>query len=379
MHSGFDFDLFTGIGRITESLGSALRKLGAEVDFLYGRGGGEGHFTYLEGYPRQFSVPEVADPWFGVRRFQRFVSTRDYDIVHSHARWAYHPALARAVFGGRYKLLTFVHGLPHALYREWREEAREGKAVFSFLQKVKAAAILAKEAYYQRRAEAVIVPSRGAGEDVRAHLGIVPRVVPYGVDSGHFRPDAARRARFRSRYQLSPDRPVILFSGTPVWRKGLAYLLEALAAEPGDWTLCLAGLSEAERLWAHERAGAIPLIDCGRVRDLEALAEIYCGSDLFVLPSLYEGLPMVLLEALASGLPAVVADCNGARDVLEDGANGFIVPKRDAVSVRSALRRLRDPSVRETLGRRARESVSSFTWEEMARRLLSIYREVAGS
>lgn len=379
MHSGFDFDPFTGIGRITESLGGALQRLGADVDLLYGRGGGEGRFAYLEGYPRQFSVAEVVDPWWGVRRFQRFVASRGYDIVHSHARWAYHPALARAVFGGRYKLLTFVHGLPHGLYREWRRETREGKAAFSFLQKVKAAAILAKESFYQRRADAVIVPSRGVGEDVRRHLGIAPRIVSYGVDTAHFRPDPSRRARFRSRHRLSPEGPVLLFSGTPAWRKGLVYLLDALAADPGDWTLCLAGLSEEERAWARGRAGRVPLIDCGKVRDLEALAEIYCGADLFVLPSLYEGLPMVLLEALSSGLPALIADCNGAGDVVAPGVNGVIVPKRDAAAVGAALRRLRDPSVREPMGRRARESVSSLTWEEMARRLLSIYRELVES
>lgn len=61
---------------------------------------------------------------------------------------------------------------------------------------------------------------------------------------------------------------------------------------------------------------------------------IYKAS-LFVLTSDYEGMPNALMEAMALGLPCVATDCRpgGARTLIENGVNGFIVPVRDATSL----------------------------------------------
>lgn len=57
---------------------------------------------------------------------------------------------------------------------------------------------------------------------------------------------------------------------------------------------------------------------------------IYTAS-LFVLTSDYEGMPNALMEAMALGLPCVATDCRpgGARTLIKDGENGYVVSLRD--------------------------------------------------
>ena len=54
-------------------------------------------------------------------------------------------------------------------------------------------------------------------------------------------------------------------------------------------------------------------------------------ASLFVLTSDYEGMPNALMEAMALGLPCIATDCRpgGARTLIEDGVNGFVVPLKD--------------------------------------------------
>jgi UDP-D-galactose:(glucosyl)LPS alpha-1,6-D-galactosyltransferase len=62
------------------------------------------------------------------------------------------------------------------------------------------------------------------------------------------------------------------------------------------------------------------------------------AATVLVLPSDFEGFPMVLLEALAHGIPVVATDCNaGPRDIVQPGANGFLVPIDDPAALAEAL------------------------------------------
>ena len=60
---------------------------------------------------------------------------------------------------------------------------------------------------------------------------------------------------------------------------------------------------------------------------------------MFVMTSDYEGMPNSLIEAMAIGLPVISTDClgGGARAVINDGANGLLVPCGDAQAVADAM------------------------------------------
>jgi len=63
---------------------------------------------------------------------------------------------------------------------------------------------------------------------------------------------------------------------------------------------------------------------------------------LLLFTSNYEGYPNVLLEAAASGIPIVTTDFSPgtAREIVEDGVNGFVVPVGDLDAVADAATRV---------------------------------------
>lgn len=63
------------------------------------------------------------------------------------------------------------------------------------------------------------------------------------------------------------------------------------------------------------------------------------NATLFVLTSDYEGMPNVLMEAMALGVPCISTDCRpgGARTLIDDGENGYIVPLRDVEALSSKM------------------------------------------
>ena len=77
---------------------------------------------------------------------------------------------------------------------------------------------------------------------------------------------------------------------------------------------------------------------------------------MFVLSSDYEGLPNSLIEAMVAGLPCVSTDCSpgGARELIQDGENGLIVPIGDAERLADAMIYMLDnPEKADRMGEQA--------------------------
>lgn len=81
------------------------------------------------------------------------------------------------------------------------------------------------------------------------------------------------------------------------------------------------------------------------------------GCTAFVLPSYYrEGIPRSILEALATGRAIITADSPGCRDTVEDGVNGYVVPRRDPEVLAKAMQDLaRDPALAAAMGQKSFE------------------------
>ena len=87
--------------------------------------------------------------------------------------------------------------------------------------------------------------------------------------------------------------------------------------------------------------------------------------DVSVFPSLWEGTPLTAFEALAMGKPIVATDADGLVDILSDGKDAVIVPKRNAKALADAIVRTIDhPEERSRLA-----SAAAVTGRRYARRM----------
>ena len=88
---------------------------------------------------------------------------------------------------------------------------------------------------------------------------------------------------------------------------------------------------------------------------------------LFILPSFFEGQPLSLLQAMAAGRCCITTNCCGQRDLIQDGDNGLLYEPGDAKTLASLIEKcMTSPSLRQTLGAKARASVSDRTWEAVS-------------
>src|SRR6266478_5915837 len=95
----------------------------------------------------------------------------------------------------------------------------------------------------------------------------------------------------------------------------------------------------------------------------EALAKAYASADVFVFPSTTDTFGNVVLEAQASGLPVIVSDMGGPKELVEDGATGFVTKAHDPEDFARAINRIaQDPQLRTRMGREARQQVIDRSW-----------------
>ena len=87
-------------------------------------------------------------------------------------------------------------------------------------------------------------------------------------------------------------------------------------------------------------------------------------SKVFVLTSDSEGLSLAMMEAMMCGLPAVVSDVGDLRDLVEDGVNGYLVPRRSPeLFAARIIELLTDARRLEAFSKAARYSALRYTTE----------------
>lgn len=158
------------------------------------------------------------------------------------------------------------------------------------------------------------------------------------------------------------QRPLFLFVGSTIPRKGIQFLLQACARlnaqKNADYTLAIVGdgeqRAELEQFCRENHlTGSIEWV--GRV-DYQQVGQYFQQADVFILPTLEDTWGMVVLEAMALGKPVLCSHLAGASELIIEGRNGYCFDPRDAQATAEAmLRFIQDPHLIQALGTQAQQ------------------------
>ena len=282
----------------------------------------------------------------------RFIRTQNIEIVHAHAAKDYHlAALAvRKASQGRLVLTR------HALF----PLRSINKRLLSGAGRVIAVSEAVAETLRQNRViESSKITVVHNGIDIDRYARSVERDgnSPIVVGTiGHLAPIKGHDVFVRAAGLVSARRPDVHFvvigeDKSP--ERGYRKILESLIAELGlSRTVAMPG-------WQDN----IP----------HALSSL----TLFVSAARSEPFGLSIVEAMAAGLPIVAASSEGAKEIIEDGVSGKLVPVDDAESLAAAIKDLLDdPAERSRLARNAQIAAQRFSLSRMATDTERVYHEV---
>lgn len=165
--------------------------------------------------------------------------------------------------------------------------------------------------------------------------------------------------------------PVVILSvGRVVEKKGYAHLLQALRGLPPEvnWTFVHIGAGILRgKMMRHARSlGLEARMNWMGPQPPEVVLQQYRSAHVFALACRVaangdrDGLPNVLLEAQSQALPVVSTTVSAIPELIEHGKGGLLCAPGDTDALGEALLRLiRDPALRERMGRAGQKRV----WE----------------
>ncbi|TSA27547.1 MAG: glycosyltransferase family 4 protein [Bacteroidetes bacterium] len=285
-----------------------------------------------------------------IRRFQP-------DVIHAH-------------YASSYGLLGALTGFHPLVISVW------GSDILIFPKKnIPAAGIMR---FNFRKADAICSTSRIMVPAIRKYTRKEVELVPFGVDTGLFRPFRVER----------PFEPETFVMGT----------VKALEPEYGiDQLIRVFNLVKQRN---PDRRIKLLLVGGGRLeRDLRELVTTlgitqdvwFTGKiphgeiprymnmlDLFVALSHTESFGVSVLEAASCEKPAVVSDVGGLPEVVENRKTGLVVRENDIEQAAGAVEELmNNPEMAETLGRNGRIQVeANYNWDLNVIRMTEIYQRL---
>lgn len=111
---------------------------------------------------------------------------------------------------------------------------------------------------------------------------------------------------------------------------------------------------------------------------VEDTAPLLAAMEVFVSASHSESFGLAVLEAMASGKAIIATTTEGAKELLENGKTGRLVPVKEPLKLAAAVEEfLRDEKMRAAFGTNARQTaLENFSLEKMIERTEKVYQAV---
>lgn len=167
----------------------------------------------------------------------------------------------------------------------------------------------------------------------------------------------------RNQFNCKPETLMFVFIGRVTGDKGVNELIQAfgrLREEHVDAKLMIVGSYEKELdPVAPETHNEIEtnenIVFAGYQSDVRPYI---LAADALILPSYREGMPNVVMQAGALNRPCIVTNINGSNEIIIEGKNGNIVPRKDTQALYQMMRAYcKDRNKVKEMGRNARELI----------------------
>lgn len=366
-----------GIERHAVELAAEIFAFGVPLQFACPPGSYLQQWCSERGVPTQAFIVRNSGDLGAVLRLAHIIRTEAVEIVHAHSRRDYviavlGTALARVISRRSIRLILHAHMI---------RPLGDTSALSS--------------RFFERGADAVVAVSKAVADYLRAAHSFSPtfvHLVSNGVDlKTYMRPDSANyrqnRAQIRHDWGISPEALVLGMIGR-LDAKGQSDLLEiapALLREYPSVHFVFIGSEGKAGAEAHLLAQAAAGDFKDRLRltgPREEIPALLSALDILVHLPRDEAFGLALAEAMAAGLPTIATDIGGCREIVQDGATGFLVAPGNPAALSSALYQLLDsangPLKRAEMGRLGRDYVeANFSRDRQVQRLLALYEKLS--
>ena len=306
--------------------------------------------------------PRFMKPISFARFVKREVSALKFDLVHSHER-----VFRADIFS--------LHGVPH---RMWVTQVRKKRmSLFDH-----ATASIENSMIHNRACRAFLAVSTVTRDKYLQEFALDAnkvQIIHPGVAMEKFTNDSPDiRHLVRRVYGIDESDTVVLFVGMNFEIKGLDLLMSAVsmakAKNPSRrMKLLVVGKGNFRKYRAlSDRLGLKDdVIFAGVLK--EDIENVYIAADIFSLLSKFDAFGLTVLEAMAASLPVIISTEVGAKDLIEEGVNGFTAAREDIPAIASKISFLLNRQARADVSRAAKETALRHPWEETANRITQVY------
>ncbi|MHA1270850.1 MAG: glycosyltransferase family 4 protein [Candidatus Helarchaeota archaeon] len=181
-----------------------------------------------------------------------------------------------------------------------------------------------------------------------------------------------------SEFNNKKEKKNILFVGRLVPFKNIPLLIESMdiiTKKHSNLSLIIIGVGPEKKklvnlVKKYKLEKNIKFI--GFVKDIR---NYYYSSKFLILTSYYEGWGRVLSEARACGLPIITTDVGGARELVIDGVNGFIVPiGNKKILAEKICYLIEHPDILEQMRNKSKKMILQNNIEKTAEMLAKMYK-----